>query len=113
MSEIHADTAKIGAWSILALLLLGPIIAPVYAAYSVGIQVREKGGWLKYPYSFAFAFMNTAHNWLVCSILFREFPREFFTTTRLKRWKKSNDDQRRELADMLGGFLNRHDIDHY
>lgn len=108
-----ADTKLIGFWTVLAFLLLSPIIAVVYALYAVGYWLYRRGSRLVTPYAYAFAVINTLHNWTVCTVLFREFPREFFTTQRLKRWKVSDDPSRRELADMLGGFLNRHDADHY
>lgn len=110
---MQADTKLIGFWSVLTFMVLGPFIAPVYAAYSFGYWMRDRGWWIFYPYAVAFAVVNTLHNWTVCTILFRELPREFFTTQRLKRWKNSEDVQRRELADMIGGFLNRHDEGHY
>jgi hypothetical protein len=109
-----AETRLIGFWNVFVLLLLGPIIALVYALYAFGYWLGEtKLGFLVYPYSIAFAVVNTAHNWTVCTVLFREWPREFFTTTRLKRHKTSPDPWRREQADMLGGFLNSQDGGHY
>ncbi len=109
-----SETRLIGFWNVLVLLLMGPIIAPVYALYAFGYWLGDtKFGFLVYPYSIAFAVVNTLHNWTVCTVLFREFPREFFTTTRLKRHKTSPDLWRRELADMMGGFLNSQDGGHY
>ena len=110
-----ADTKLIGFWTVFWFLMLGPIIALVYAMYSLGFWMHN-GGWSKvivYPFAVVFAFVNTAHNWTVCTVLFRELPREFFTTQRLKRHKNNPDASRRELADMLGGFLNSQDEGHY
>jgi type III secretory pathway component EscU len=68
---------------------------------------------LLYLYLIPFLVLNTLHNWLIMSLVFLEFPKEFLTTSRLKRLKKSKDPKKRELADMLGGFLNRQDRGHY
>lgn len=108
-----ADTKLIGFWTVLAFLMLGPFIAPVYAAYAFLYWLYGRGHFAAYIWLVPFAVLNTLHNWIICTFLFREFPREFFTTQRLKRWKKSDDPSRRELADMLGGFLNSHDDGHY
>lgn len=110
-----ADTKLIGFWTVLMFLVLGPVIALVYAMYSLGYWMKNKG-WpnaVVYPFAVVFALVNTLHNWTVCTILFREFPREFFTTQRLKRHKQNTDPSKRELADMLGGFLNSQDENHY
>jgi len=111
---LTADTKLIGFRAVLAVLLMGPIIAVVYAAYSFGYLLHRKG-WKKvvYVYALFFAVLNTLHNWTVGTILFREFPREFFTTTRVKRHKNNNDPSKRELADMIGGFLDGQDPGHY
>lgn len=110
---ISAETHHIKARTVILLMLLGPIIAVVYAAYTVGYILKRKGWWVMYPYGIAFAVLNVLHNWTVATILFWELPREWFTTQRLRRWKLSDDPSRRELAHLLGGLLNRHDIGHY
>ena len=110
-----SDTKLIGFWTVFWFLVLGPVIAPVYAMYSIGYWMHNNG-WPKgvvYPFAVIFAFVNTLHNWTVCTVLFREFPKEFFTTQRLKRHKNSDDESKRELADMLGGFLDGQDENHY
>jgi len=66
-----------------------------------------------FVYATLFSILNTLHNWLIMTLVFKEFPQEFFTTQRLKRLKLSGDPKKRELADMLGGFLNRQDKGHY
>ena len=103
-----------------ATLLLGPISGIVYTAYSVAYWMRRTYWKSKiirfafiYPYIGIFLVMNAAHNLVVCTILFREWPKELTTTSRLKRWKDSKDPSRRELADLFGGFLNRQDPGHY
>lgn len=113
-TSLESDTKKIGFLSVFFLLLLGPIVAVVYSLYSAGYWMEGKG-WrvVVYPYAVFFAIVNTLHNWTVCTILFRELPREFFTTKRVKRWKTSEDNSRRELADLIGGFLNGQDAGHY
>jgi len=115
LEAMMADTKLIGFWTIFSFMLMAPIVAVVYAAYSFGYWMHNKG-WpqgVVYPYALLFGVLNTLHNWTVCTILFREFPREFFTTQRLKRHKNNLDPSKRELADMLGGFLNGRDPGHY
>ena len=119
-SEHHyAETRIIGFWRTCAFLLLGPLILPVYALYSFGYLLLrngyDKGVWgvITMPLVFAFSVINALHNFTVCTILFTEFPREMTTTNRLKRHKKSDNPAKRELADMLGGFLNSQDPNHY
>jgi hypothetical protein len=115
----QADTKLLGFWPVFAFLLCGPFIAATYALFSFGYWLDRKGwtdGWrliIVAPFLLLFAVANTLHNWTVCTVLFREFPRECFTTSRLKRHKSSPDAWRRELADMMGGFLNSQDGGHY
>ena len=108
-----ADTKLIGFWTVFVFLVLGPIIALVYASYALLYWLYRRSDWAAYLWVIPFAVLNTLHNWVICTVLFRELPREFFTTPRLKRWKLSDDPSRRELADMLGGFLNSQDDGHY
>jgi hypothetical protein len=108
-----ADTKLIGFWTVLAFLLLAPFMAVAFASYALLYWLDARAKWAAYIWLVPFAFINTLHNWTVCTLLFRELPREFFTTPRLKRWKLSGDPSRRELADMIGGFLNTHDDGHY
>lgn len=114
---ILARTEVIGFWTVFAFFLLGPLIGITYALYSAVFWMINKGAprpLVFFPLGLIFALVNIAHNAVVCSILFRELPREWFTTDRLKRWKAAeNDTPRRELADLLGGFLNRQDRNHY
>ena len=113
MQSNYSETSKIRTLPIFTLLMLGAISGPVYLMFAFGYWMKRKGWWVVYPYAVAFAVVNTLHNWTVCTLMFREFPKEFFTTSRLRRWKKSEDDSLRELADLLGGLLNRHDDGHY
>lgn len=112
-----SNTQKIGFWPIFMFLLLSPIVAVTYSLYSLcywmlGVGVPRWLVW--FPVGIVFALVNIFHNWVVCTIIFREFPREFFTTDRLRRLKKQQDDTpKRELADMIGGFLNSQDMGHY
>ena len=108
-----SDTKLIGFWTVLVFLMLGPVIALVYASYALLYWLYERNAWAAHLWVGPFAILNTAHNWTVCTILFRELPREFFTTQRLKRHKINADPSKRELADMLGGFLNSQDEGHY
>lgn len=113
---ISSDTQQIGFWRVLAFFLLGPVIAMLYAIYSFGYWMERKGvsRVILIPYGVIFILLNVLHNLTVCTILFfPDLPREFLTTQRLKRWKKSDDPSRRELADMMGGFLNSQDENHY
>lgn len=114
---MQANTEKIGFWVVLGFFLMGPLIALTYSLYSLVFWMISKKvpkPLIFFPVGLTFGLVNILHNWVVCTILFREFPREFFTTQRLRRWKLQEDDTpRRELADMLGGFLNSQDKGHY
>jgi len=114
---MQANTAKIGFWTVLMFFMLGPLIGITYFLYGLVFWLINRGVpkvLVFLPIGFVFAIVNILHNFVVCTILFREFPKEFFTTQRLQRWKLQEDDTpRRELADMLGGFLNSQDEGHY
>lgn len=114
---ILSNTKKIGLWATCWLFFLGPLIGVTYALYSLVFWMIDRGFprvVVFLPVGAVFGIANIAHNWIVCTILFRELPREMFTTQRLRRWKLAeNDTPRRELADMLGGFLNARDDGHY
>jgi len=115
----YSETRLIGFKRTSLFLLLGPIILPVFMLYSLGYLLKRNGfgtGWKRLvmtPLTFAFAILNTLHNWTVCTILFGEVPREFMTTARLKRLKNHPDLSKRELADLMGGFLDSQDNGHY
>jgi len=113
--KIWSDTDEIPFSSIFTLLVLGPVVAFVYSFYSLGYWLKSKGcpEWILVVYAALFAILNTLHNWFIMTLVFKELPHEFFTTQRLKRLKVSDDPKKRELADMLGGFLNRQDRGHY
>jgi hypothetical protein len=114
-----AKTSSIDLLSIILLGLCGPIWAVVFAHYAILYWLKNKSKSFKLwyfiliPTVLSFAFVNTFNNWFVCTLLFRELPKEFFTTTRCQRWKNSNDDSKRELADLIGGFLDSRDPGHY
>lgn len=113
---IASETHHIPFWRVALLLLLGVVILPVYAMYSFGYWMHHRG-WprvIVYPYAVVFGLLNIAHNLTICTVLFfPDIPRELSTTARLKRWKLSKEAGRRELADLLGGLLNRQDMGHY
>ena len=115
----YSETRLIGFWRMCAFLLLGPLILPVYTIYSFGYLLKrngyDQGIWRVFtvPLVIFFSVLNALHNITVCTIVFTEFPRELTTTARLKRLKVSTDPSKRELADMLGGFLNGQDPNHY
>jgi hypothetical protein len=115
----YSETRIIGFKRQCAFLALGPVILPVYMLYSLGYFLERQGYDKTWPrpvvwaLGFSFGVINTLHNWFVCTILFTEFPREFTTTNRLKRLKTHADPAKRELADLLGGFLNSQDEGHY
>ena len=119
MESKYAQTSVIGFQRTVLFLLLGVVILPVFALYSLGYLLKRNGwgdGWRRWimtPLTFAFAIINTLHNWTVCTVLFAELPREFMTTARLKRLKNSPDISKRELADLMGGFLDSQDPGHY
>ena len=112
-------TSQIGFWRTFAFLVLAPITAFVFVFYSIAQLLEGSGfgkGWKRiigYPYIILFAVLNILHNYIVCSILFWEWPRETMTTRRLKRHKRSDDPSKREMADLLGGFLDSQDEGHY
>lgn len=112
-----ANTRKIGLWAVCWLFMLGPFIGVTYMLYSLVFWMIERNvpkPIIFMPVGLTFGLANIAHNAIVCTILFRELPREWFTTDRLRRWKLQEDDTpRRELADLLGGFLNARDDGHY
>ena len=119
MESNYAETRVIGFKRLCAFLALAIVILPVFVLYSAGHALKRNKwdiGWRRWVVAlpvFAFTVINTLHNWTVCTILFTEFPREFQTTTRLKRLKGHPDPAKRELADMMGGFLNSQDEGHY
>lgn len=119
MESHYSETRLVGFKRISLFLLLGPVILPVFLLYSLGYLLKRNGwgtGWkraMMIPLTTAFAVINTLHNWTVCTILFAELPREFMTTARLKRLKTSPDISKRELADLMGGFLDSQDDGHY
>ena len=115
----YSETRIIGFKRQCAFLTLSPFILPVFALYSLGYLLNRNGydkgiyRVVTVPLTLAFSVINMVHNWTVCTILFTEFPREFTTTSRLKRLKTHPDPTKRELADLLGGFLNSQDPGHY
>jgi len=119
MESKYAQTSVIGFGRTVLFLSLGVVILPVFALYSLGYLLKRNGwgdGWRRWimtPLTTAFAIINTLHNWTVCTVLFAELPREFMTTARLKRLKNSPDVSKRELADLMGGFLDSQDPGHY
>jgi hypothetical protein len=119
MNHNYSETRVIGFKRICAFFALGPVVLPVFMLYSAGHWLNRKGwdvGWRRWVIALpvvAFTVINTLHNWTVCTFLFWEFPKEFQTTTRLKRLKSDPDPAKRELADLLGGFLNSQDAGHY
>ena len=108
-----ADTKQIRFWLLIRFLLSAPIIAPVYAAYAFLYWLESRAKPLAYAWLIIFAPLNVLHNWIICTFIFWELPREGFTTKRLKRLKGSDDPSKREMADQLGGYLNSQDPDHY
>jgi hypothetical protein len=119
MNHNYSEIRVIGFTRLCAFLVLSLCILPVFILYSAGHWLKRKGwdvGWRRWVIALpviAFTILNTLHNWVVCTILFVEFPREFQTTTRLKRLKSHPNPSKRELADLLGGFLNSQDPGHY
>ena len=108
-----ADTKLIGFWMVIRFTLISPLITPVYASYALLYWLESRSKPMAYVWLLFFAPMNILHNWVVCTFIFLELPREGFTTKRLKRLKLSSNASKREMADMLGGFLNSQDPDHY
>ena len=119
MNHNYSETRLIGFWRICGFFSLGLVTLPVFIVYSAGHLLKRKGwdvGWRRWVVALPvalFSVINTLHNWVVCTILFTEFPREFQTTTRLKRLKSHPNPAKRELADLMGGFLNSQDPEHY
>jgi len=119
MSSNYSETRVIGFKRLCVLLSLSLVVLPVFILYSSVYWLKRNNwhkGWRWYVIALpvaAFVVINTLHNWTVCTILFCEFPREFQTTTRLRRMKNNPDPSKRELADLMGGFLNSQDPNHY
>ena len=119
MNSNYSETRVIGFQRICLFFILGWVILPVFMLYSLGYLLKRNGwsvGWRRFimtPLVFAFSVINTLHNWSVCTILFADFPREFLTTSRLKRLKNHPNLSKRELADLMGGFLDSQDPGHY
>lgn len=71
---------------------------------------------LKYTFGIPFMFMNFAYNTVVGSFIFLELPNwgsgEYFFTDRLKRQKKSSDEEKVHIAHDLCMELNKTDSDH-
>jgi len=119
MNSNYSETRVIGFKRLCVFLSLALVVLPVFILYS-GVYWLARNEWdvggrryvIALPVA-AFVVINTLHNWTVCTILFCEFPREFQTTTRLRRLKNSPDPSKRELADLMGGFLNSQDPGHY
>jgi hypothetical protein len=119
MNHNYSETRVIGFKRTCLFLFVARYTLPVFILYSAGQWLERNGwgvGWRRWVIAIPvamFTVLNTLHNWIVCSLLFWEFPQEFHTTTRLKRLKSHPDPSKRELADLMGGFLNSQDPDHY
>ena len=119
MGSNYSETRLIGFKRLCVFLSLSPVILPVFVLYSGAYWLARNEwdvGWRRWVIAIpvaAFVVINTLHNWFVCTLLFCEFPREFQTTTRLRRLKSHPDPSVRELADLMGGFLNGQDPNHY
>jgi cytochrome c oxidase assembly factor CtaG len=115
----YSETRVIGFPRLCAFLLLGPVVLPVFMLFGLVYWLDRAGWrqgwrwWVLLPLVVSFSVINFIHNATVCTILFMEWPREFQTTTRLKRMKSSPDPAKRELADLMGGFLDSQHPDHY
>ena len=115
----YSESRLIGFWRICAFFALGPLILPVFMGYALATRLKSRGwdgGWRKkvgMPLFIAFSVLNTVANWTLCSVLFTDWPREFHVSDRLRRLKSHPDPAKRELADMMGGFLNSQDAGHY
>lgn len=115
MPKVTSDTELVGGWPAIRFLALSPITFITYALFCLVYWMKDQkfSVFMICPIQLIFGLINISHNWVACSFMFLEFPKEFFTTTRLRRHKTSEDAWRRELADMLGGFLNSQDPGHY
>jgi len=115
----YSETRIIGFPRLCAFLILGPVILPVFMLFGLGHWLDRAGWgqgwrwWVLLPLVVSFSVINFIHNITICTILFMELPRELQTTTRLKRLKSHPDPAKRELADLMGGFLNSQHPDHY
>jgi hypothetical protein len=72
---ILSNTKKIGLGATCWLFVLGPLIGVTYMLYALVYWMRERGlpkAVIMFPVGLIFAAVNVAHNWIVCTILFRE-----------------------------------------
>lgn len=96
-------------------VIAGLLLAYVYLvgwffAYTHARVLRKRDErfsvwWVEYPlYVFlaAGALCDIAFNWIYGTIAFREMPKEFFFTSRIKRWsKQAETDDRRSKTKLL------------
>lgn len=83
-------------------------------------EVRDSGRleFTNHPIRFIFAYvtlfagllLDTAVNWIICTVIGIEFPKEFLTTARLNRWYSSTNESglaryRKLLAKWFGEEL--------
>lgn len=55
--------------------------------------------WTCYLILFVGLIFDTLLNWIVCTVIFLEFPKEFLTTSRVVRHKYQSTHWRKDLAD--------------
>ena len=86
-----------------------------FFAYAYARKLQHNGvdfhkHWVVYPMYIFLAFgalLDILFNWTVGSLIFLEFPREFFFTSRVKRWVKEAD--RRDALEAKRLDLYRYD----
>jgi len=96
--------------------VLYPIFVGWFFAYAYARKLKNQGisfhkYWVTYPMYIFLAFgaiLDVLFNFTAGSIIFREFPKEFFFTSRVKRWTKADPaDPRQAAADIWKVRINK------
>jgi len=93
-------------------LLVGPITSVLYAYYAVIFTIHHKWKddlgfvyWVLYfTLGFPFLVLDILYNWIIGTILFAEFPRQWLFTQRLARHKKKGSAYAQHMCKLLDYF---------
>ena len=65
-----------------------------------------------YPFVWLGFFLDVVYNIFFATIKYRDLPREFLFTSRLKRYKAGEDGWRKDEAEYICSILNKYDEGH-
>lgn len=65
-----------------------------------------------YPFVWLGFFLDVLYNIFFATVKYRDLPREFLFTSRLKRYKAGEDGWRKDEAEYICSILNRYDEGH-